>query len=260
MGRITAAYAAVDIVDNMLVYLQLGCDQGQPFVYRWYQQPIDATITAKFQRAELMTVMEHRALYYQQLTQTDKPADIDACVKETFGSSATDASDKLQVDYQHTAAVTHVVSAHASQVKKRQRQFTTLSSAIRIVEPAFQAVMRAANYLLSRSELLVLQPTTEWLIVELNQPLSTCVSCQFGVVRRLSFIAESDLPQLIEQQPLTLYLGSKDHFSETVKNKLECAVKLSLPSTITAAISALPEARAFILFGNALRGFNQWHH
>lgn len=262
MRRIKAAYAAVDIIAERLVYLQLGCDRGKPFVCQWHEQPLSDTISNKVRCQELMTVMEHRALYYQQLTQTQttNPSDIYSCVEETFGHSLIDGAERLQIDYQHSPAMTEVVSVHASQVKKRQQQFAALSGRIRIVEPAFQAVVRATNYLLSETQRVAGQVHTAWLVIELNQPLSTCISCQFGVVTELNFVAESDLPQVIDKHPATLFFGDSHGFSDAVNCKLNRAFKLSLPTSIHDRLSSLPTARALILFGNALRGFSQWHH
>ena len=259
MPRTKAALAAVDIIDNELIYLQLSTERGNVFIHQWHKQKANTASNKGLDCRELMTVMEHRASHYQRLTQPSATDNVTSFVHETYGGTA-DYTQDIVLDYQYDPTSAHVISAHSSQVKKRQQLFAQLAGPLSIVEPAFQAILRATNFLLGQGELITSRPCEQWLIVELSHPLSTCIFCHHGCLDRLQFVAESELHEVITNSPLTLYFGDKTKFSETTQNLLNTAIELQLPKSMGDFSSAVGSTAAISLFGNALRGFSSWHH
>lgn len=259
MSRSQAPLAAVNIIGDQLIYLQLSSTNGEIFIHQWHTQPADAPWSGRMNCRELMTVMEHRAAHYQRLTRPTATDNVANIVQETYGGS-TDYAQEITLDFQAAGACTHVISAHSSQVKKRQSLFTRLPAPVTIVEPAFQAILRAANFLLGHVQLHAGQVCTDWLIVELNQPLSSCLFCRCGALDKLQFAAEKELNELIDDATLIYYFGDNAGFSEGTKRRLAQAIELQLPQTLAKISDEVGASAAIITFGNALRGFSNWHH
>lgn len=259
MHLIKAPYAAVDIINGYLIYLRLSSYRGTIAVEQWHYQPLEQTLPKSIRCSSLMTVMEHRAVHYQQLTGPGDAISVKESVQHTIGDDST-TGGQLALDYQSAPAGAHVVSAHASQVKKKQRLFAALNSPVRVVEPAFQAIIRATNYLLSGSSYLNRCDCSQWAIIQCAQPLSTCLHCEFGCLTSLNFVADSELETIDTQSTLVFYFGDITALSTNIQTRARRWHKLELPTAIASHIDLRFEHQLLPLFGNALRGFSQWHH
>lgn len=259
MPRTHAPLAAVDIIGENLVYLQLSSNKGDIFIHQWHIQPADQSCSCKLRCRELMTVMEHRASHYQQLTQPPKTENVTDIAQATYGGNSA-YSKEVTLDYQSTISCTQVISAHSSQVKTRQGVFSSLPAPVTVVEPAFQAILRATHFLLSQGQLVMQEAYTEWVIIELNQPLSSCLFCHYGILDKLQFASETELTELIDDSVMTYYFGDKNKFTGLTQKQLDKAIELQLPEPYTEISDAVGHAAAITLFGSALRGFSSWHH
>ena len=145
MAHYVAPFAAVDIIDKQLVVLQLASARGRLWVHQWHQQPATQACSQKLHCRALMTVMDHRAVHYQQLSEHQQLHQVRESVHASLGLEHTQL-DTLTLDYQHTPLGTQIVSGHCSQVRKKQQQFEVLKCPVSIVEPAFQAVIEQQTF------------------------------------------------------------------------------------------------------------------
>lgn len=261
MAHYVAPLAAVDIIDKQLVVLQLASAQGRLWVHQWHQQPATQACSQKLHCRALMTVMDHRAVHYQQLSEHQQLHQVRESVHASLGLEHTQL-DTLTLDYQHTPLGTQVVSGHCSQVRKKQQQFEVLKCPVSIVEPAFQAVIRATNFLLAEhySPAQSHAPSPEWQILQLAEPLSTLIRCHYGSISALSFHSESDLTSIIGSPLPTFYFGNRNISNRHQFGSQPMLQTLALPSYLQENMSTALGDQLLPLFGCALRGFIKWHH
>lgn len=263
MFTMRSPHAAVDIIQNTLSVLVLKSTDGVISCAFWHQQAItdDTTLDRKLPCQSIMTMMQYRAIHYQQITQQASFKQVQESVQEKFGGDSTD--NNLQIDCQSSAASTSVISGHRSQIAQLQESFSFIPKPLSVIEPRCQAIVRAANYLLPSiwPKEFCQKPGSDWFIVELAQPLSVAIRCSFGEPIERQFIALADIPQLVSDNVcLVLYFGDaalQQALQQQTRSPL--LTPLTVPAKLQQQLPMLKDNQYLPLLGVALRGFSKWH-
>ncbi|MGM0526022.1 MAG: hypothetical protein ACQEQ8_07505 [Pseudomonadota bacterium] len=253
---------AVDIVDEQLVLLQLKAIGNSVAIHQLFSHPLDKPLNKTLRCQSLMTVMEHRAVHYQQVANKPSASEVREVVGETLGVSQT-YDRSMIIDHQQQVENTVVITGHPAQVAKKKQQLAVLGKRITVVEPAFQAVLRAVNFLLPGHwpASYLKYPCQQWLVIQLAQPLAIAMNCVRGDLQSLSFSSLSEVAGLTHLNCPVFFFGPDDlcrTLSKLVTSPL--FIQLKIPPQLSTDSTALTADKHIPLLGLALRGFNHWHH
>ncbi|RUO73610.1 hypothetical protein [Idiomarina seosinensis] len=253
---------AVDIVDEKLVLLQLKAIGSAISVHQLFSHPLDQPLNKKLNCQSLMTVMEHRAVHYQQIASKPSANEVREVVAETLGVTPT-GDQPMVIDHQQQLENTVVVTGHPAQVAKKKQLLALLNKPITVVEPAFQSVLRAVNFLLPEHwpTRYLKYPCQQWLVIQLAQPLAIVMNCLRGDLQSLNFSSISEVSALTQLNCPIFFFGPSDlcrTLAELVTSPL--FIQLKIPAQLSTDSTSLTADKHIPLLGLALRGFNQWHH
>lgn len=253
---------AVDIISNQFVLLQLGLRDNNITVNQLFSHPLETPLPKALSCQSLMTVMEHRAVHYQQLAEQPSLQEIRENIRHTLGTTQDDVQQML-IDHQHQNQETVVITGHPAQIARRQQQLAPLNKPVTVVEPAFQAVLRAVNYLLPSHWPAAYfdSPSYQWTVVQLAQPLAIVMYCRRGDMVSLNFRSFAEVRELSQLNHPVFFFGPDDlcrSLAELTESPL--FIQLQLPAHTGAGPFSLTAGQHMSLFGLALRGFNHWHH
>lgn len=253
MARYRSLQIAVDRIGDTTAALALNHQGGHFAIECYHHFPTDEPVNLG--RAELIAAIEHRATHYQRFT-SQTPAQQ---VLESFQQTLTNDA-ALMLDHQSQSEHTAAVASYQSQILKVRHQFASLNRPLKVIEPAFQAVIRATNWLLPRhwSRLPQHTPCSDWLIILLEQPLSVCLHCRYGELESLSFRSLSELAA--EPPTIPIFYVGANHLATLLQQTVSSpAIPLTLGELEQQGEPPLTAAQHLVLVGLALRRFNQWH-
>lgn len=258
---------AVDRLDEAWLLLKLQRVSNKIAVNYFATVPLQQAPATALPCASLMTVMEHRAVHYQQLTQAINPRQIQESVVSMLGSQPQQLGS-VAYDHQQYPDYTAVVTGHASQIQQRRQQLAVLNKPVSIIEPAFQAVVRAVNFLLPSHwpPQYLAKPANQWVIVHLVQPLVVVMHCRHGDLIEVKFQSLAELSSLV-QCGIPVFVFGLSHLFTSLHELLpqHNFISLQLPAELTAVSTTdaslkLNTGQMMPLLGLALRGFSHWHH
>ncbi|WP_404400614.1 hypothetical protein LG288_11315 [Idiomarina seosinensis] len=258
---------AVDRLDETWLLLKLKRVRNKINVGYFATISPDQTVPDALPCTSLMTVMEHRAVHYQQLTQAVTHQQIQESVVTMLGAQQQQSA-AVAFDYQQHPDYMAVITGHTSQIQQRKEQLAVFNKPIRVIEPAFQAVVRAVNFLLPYHwpPRYQKQPANHWLIVHLAAPLAVVMHCRHGDLIDIKFQSLAELAALQHcGTPVfifglkSLLLALREILPEHEFTVLQVPDQLAAASTTDNSIK-INSGQMMPLLGLALRGFSHWHH